>query len=72
MLVLETKQILGIHIFRKHLLMSVFDSVACRAVSRQRLGKLVPAETNTHALIERTLETTFSTRSMKRGYKEDK
>jgi ParB-like chromosome segregation protein Spo0J len=39
--------------------------------SRQRLGKHVPAATDTHATIEVLLETVFSTRSMQRGYKED-
>jgi hypothetical protein len=40
-------------------------------VSRQRLGKHVPAATGTHATIEVLLETVFSTRSVQRGYKED-
>jgi hypothetical protein len=37
-----------------------FNTVACRAVSRQRLGKHVPAATHTHATIEVLFET-FST-----------
>jgi hypothetical protein len=40
-------------------------------VSRQRLGKYVPAATNTHTIIEVRLETVLSTRSVQRGYKED-
>jgi hypothetical protein len=40
-------------------------------VSRQRLGKHVPAATDTHATIEVLLETVFSTRSVRRGYKEE-
>jgi hypothetical protein len=39
-------------------------TVACRVVSRQRLGKHVPAVTDTHATIEVLLETVFSTRSV--------
>jgi hypothetical protein len=41
-------------------------------VSRQQLGKHVPAATDTHATIEVLLETVFSTRSVQRGFKEDK
>jgi hypothetical protein len=40
-------------------------------VSRQLLGKYVPAATNTHATIGVVLETVFSTRSVKEGYKKD-
>jgi hypothetical protein len=40
-------------------------------VSRQRLGKHVPAATDKHATIKVLLETVFSTRSMPRSYKED-
>jgi hypothetical protein len=40
-------------------------------VSRQRLGKYVPAAMGTHATIEALLETVFSTLSVQRGYKED-
>jgi hypothetical protein len=40
-------------------------------VSRQRLGKHVPAATDTHAIIEVLLETAFSARSVKSGYKEN-
>jgi hypothetical protein len=39
-------------------------------VSRQRIGKHVPATTNTHAIVELLLETVFSTQSMQMGYKE--
>jgi hypothetical protein len=39
-------------------------------VSRQRLGKHVPAATDTHATIE-VLLGVFSTRFVQRGYKED-
>jgi hypothetical protein len=39
-------------------------------VSRQRHGKHVPAETDTHATIELLLETVFSARAMQRSYKE--
>jgi hypothetical protein len=40
-------------------------------VSRQRIGKNVPAATNTHSTIELLLETVFSTRSVQKVYKED-
>jgi hypothetical protein len=39
--------------------------VACRAVSRQRLGKRVPAAMDTHATIEVLLEAVFSTRPLR-------
>jgi hypothetical protein len=42
-----------------------------RAVSRQRLGKHIPAATDTHATIEVLLETVFSSLTAQRGYKED-
>jgi hypothetical protein len=38
------------------------------AVSRQQLGKHVPAATDTHAAAEVLLETVFYTRSMQRGW----
>jgi hypothetical protein len=41
------------------------------AISRQRLGKQVPAAMDTHATIEVLLETVFSTWSVQRCYKED-
>jgi hypothetical protein len=41
-------------------------------VSKQRLGKHVPAATGTHAIIEVLLETVFSTRSVKRGISQEK
>jgi hypothetical protein len=37
-------------------------------VSRQQIGKHVPAATNTHRRIELLLETVFSTRSVQSGY----
>jgi ParB-like chromosome segregation protein Spo0J len=40
-------------------------------VSRQRLGKHVPAAMDTYVTIEVLLETVFSTRSVQRGHKED-
>jgi hypothetical protein len=40
-------------------------------VSRQWIGKHVPAATNTHGNIELLLEMVFSTRSVQRGYKEN-
>jgi hypothetical protein len=40
-------------------------------VSRQRIGKHVPAATSTHTTVELLLETVFSTRSVQSGYKED-
>jgi hypothetical protein len=40
-------------------------------VSRQRIGKHVPAATNTNTTIELLLETAFSIRSVQSGYKED-
>jgi hypothetical protein len=39
-------------------------------VARQRLGKHVPAATDTHSTIEVLLETVFSTRFVLRCYKE--
>jgi hypothetical protein len=39
-------------------------------ISRQRLGKHVPAAKYTHATIEVLLERVFSTRSMQKGRKE--
>jgi hypothetical protein len=39
-------------------------------VSRQRLGKHIPAATDTHGTIEVFLETVTSTRSVHKGYKE--
>jgi hypothetical protein len=41
-------------------------------VSRQRIGKHVPAATNTHATIELLLETVFPPWSVQMGYKEYK
>jgi hypothetical protein len=38
------------------------------AAARKRLGKHVPAETDTQASIEILLETVFSTRSVQMGY----
>jgi hypothetical protein len=40
-------------------------------VSRERIGKHVPAATNTNTPIELLLETVFSTRFVRNGYKED-
>jgi hypothetical protein len=40
-------------------------------VSRQRIGKHVPAATNTHTTIVLLLETVFYTRSVQSGYKEE-
>jgi hypothetical protein len=40
-------------------------------VSRQSMGKQVPAATNMHITIELLLETVFSTRFVQSGYKED-
>jgi hypothetical protein len=40
-------------------------------VSRQRIGKHVPAATNTHTAKELVFETMFSTRSVQRSYKEE-
>jgi hypothetical protein len=39
------------------------------SIARQRLGKHVPAATNTQTTIEIFSETMFSARSMQRGYK---
>jgi hypothetical protein len=41
------------------------------SVSRSRLGKHVPAATDTHATIKVLLETVFSTRYVPRSFKED-
>jgi hypothetical protein len=41
-------------------------------VSRQRVGKHVPAETNTNTEIELLLEKVFSIQSLQSGYKEDR
>jgi hypothetical protein len=40
-------------------------------VSRQRIGKHIPAATDTHATIEILLEMVFCTWSVQMGYKED-
>jgi hypothetical protein len=40
-------------------------------VSRQRIGKHIPAATNTHTTLELLLESVFSTRSVQSGYKDD-
>lgn len=40
-------------------------------VSTERLGKQVPAATDTRTTIEMLLETVFSTLSVQRSYKED-
>jgi hypothetical protein len=40
--------------------------VECRAVSRQRFDKHVPAATDTHATPEELLETVFSTQSVQK------
>jgi hypothetical protein len=45
--------------------------VACRAVSRHRLGKNLPATNDTHATIDVLLETVSSTRSVQRNYKDN-
>jgi hypothetical protein len=42
------------------------------SVSKQQLGKHVPAAKDTHATIEVLLGTVFSTRSVQRRYMEDK
>jgi hypothetical protein len=41
-------------------------------VSKQRLGKHVPAATDTHVTIEVLLQTVFSIQSVQTGYKEAK
>jgi hypothetical protein len=38
---------------------------------RQRIGKHIPAATNTRATIQLLLETVFYTQSVQKGYKED-
>jgi hypothetical protein len=48
-----------------------YNIVACRVISRQQLGKYVPAATDTHATIGVLLKILSSTRSVQRGYKED-
>jgi hypothetical protein len=40
-------------------------------VSKKRIGKHVPATTNTHTTIELLLETVLSTWSVQNDYKED-
>jgi hypothetical protein len=40
-------------------------------VSRQRIGKHIPAASNTNTTIELLLEMAFSTQSVQSGYKED-
>jgi hypothetical protein len=40
-------------------------------VSRQPIGKQVPAAMNKHATIQLLFETVFSARSVQSGYKED-
>jgi hypothetical protein len=50
---------------------TVYSIAACRAVSRQRFSKHVPAAMNMYATMEVLLEAVFSAQSMQRGYKED-
>jgi hypothetical protein len=50
---------------------AVVNIVACRAVSRQGLGKHVPPVADTHAAIEILLEAVFYTRSVQGDCKED-
>jgi hypothetical protein len=57
-------------VFDIHTIVNI-NIVVCRAVSRQRLGKHVPAATDTRATIKGLLETVVSTRPVQRGYKED-
>jgi hypothetical protein len=45
--------------------------VLCKLFLRQRIGKHVPAATNTKTTVELLLETVFSTGSVQSGYKED-
>jgi hypothetical protein len=45
--------------------------VACRVVSRQRLGKHIPTATDTNAKIEVLSETGFCNRSVQMSYEED-
>jgi hypothetical protein len=42
-----------------------------RAVSKQRLGKHVPAAVGTHRAIKLRLDAVFSIQSVQRGYKKD-
>jgi hypothetical protein len=46
-------------------------AVAVKPVSRQWIGKHVPAATTTHTTVELLLETVFSTRSVQSAYNED-
>jgi hypothetical protein len=48
------------------------NSSETTSVSRQWLSNHISAATDTHATVEVLLETVFSTRSVQRGYKEDK
>jgi hypothetical protein len=54
-----------------HIHTTKHNTVACRAVSRQRLATHVPAAEDTHATIQVLSETMFSTRSVQRGYKDN-
>jgi hypothetical protein len=47
------------------------DKGVMQPVSRQRIGKQVPAATSTNRTIELLLDTVFSTESVQTGYKED-
>jgi hypothetical protein len=47
------------------------DNGVMQPVSRQRIGKHIPAAMNSHTTIELLLETVFSTRSVQSGYKEE-
>jgi hypothetical protein len=49
----------------------VDNTVGCRAVFRQRLGKHFPEVTDTHAIIEVPLETMLTTRAVQRGYEKN-
>jgi hypothetical protein len=59
-------------IYTRHESILLINNISGRRdVSRQRLGKHVPAATETHGIIEVLLEKVSSTRSVQRSYKED-
>jgi hypothetical protein len=49
----------------------LLDRRKSTAVSRQRIGKIIPAEMNKQAIIDLLLETAFSTRFVKKDYGEN-
>jgi hypothetical protein len=68
----DTSAVQPIPLLTQPVRLSFCNIVACRAVSRRRLGKHIPVATDTHATTDVMLEMVFSIQSVQRGYKEVK